>query len=51
MDLTRLVLENVQSLAAYRDPQVMDALANTAGAFVGAGLCRGKGWIAKGRKP
>ena len=33
-----IALEGVQGLTADRDPQVMDALANTVGAAVGAGF-------------
>jgi len=46
-----LALEGVQGMTADRDPQVMDALANTVGAFAGAGFCWGKRWIDSGRKP
>jgi len=49
--LIGLALEGVQGLTADRDPQVMDALANTVGAFAGAGFCWGKRWIDSGRKP
>ena len=49
--LIGLALEGVQGLTADRDPQVMDALANTVGAFGGAGFCWGKRWIDSGRKP
>ena len=46
-----LALEGIQGMTADRDPQVMDALANTVGAFAGAGFCWGKRWIDSGRKP
>ena len=46
-----LALEGVQGMTADRDPQVMDALANTVGALAGAGFCWGKRWIDSGRKP
>ena len=46
-----LALEGVQGMTADRDPQVMDALANTVDAFAGAGFCWGKRWIDSGRKP
>lgn len=49
--LIGLALEGVQGMTADRDPQVMDALANTVGAFAGAGFCWGKRWIDSGRKP
>jgi Predicted integral membrane protein len=46
-----LALEGIQGMTADRDPQVRDALANTVGAFAGAGFCWGKRWIDSGRKP
>ena len=46
-----IILEGVQGLTADRTPQAMDALANTVGAFAGAGFCWGKRWIDSGRKP
>ncbi len=46
-----LALEGIQGMTADRDPQVMDALANSVGAFAGAGFCWGKRWIDSGRKP
>ena len=49
--LIGLALEGVQGMTADRDPQVMDALANTVGALAGAGFCWGKRWIDSGRKP
>ena len=49
--LIGLALEGVQGLTADRDPQVLDALANTVGAFAGASFCWGKRWIDSGRKP
>ena len=49
--LIGLILEGVQGLTADRDPQVLDALANTAGAFAGAAFCWGKRWIDSGRTP
>ncbi|MGA0209727.1 MAG: VanZ family protein [Candidatus Nanopelagicales bacterium] len=36
--LIGLALEGVQGLTADRDPQVLDALANTVGAVIGAGF-------------
>jgi len=46
-----LALEGVQGLTADRTPSAMDALANSLGAFAGAGFCWGKRWIDSGRKP
>lgn len=49
--LIGIALEGVQGLTADRTPQVADALANTIGAFIGAGFCWGKRWIDSGRLP